>query len=230
MEDVVLGAAAASEVGQQSRDETLGMRFAGEEPSVEGDNGGRLHRLGAPSVLLAVDVGGPRVCGLVVGPQLASVLAVGSVEPAVEARAGAPPAGDHAVEDDGPRVGVRGRGCADVRADPALAPPLEVRHGPAHLGGEDHEAASVTDIREFVDHLLLLRGGSPLDICVLDLCEYEDEEIPRMKLWIRHVLMCKVQVLSLDIRRINNGWDPWLGLPLVSHENVKRLKLGCTTQ
>ncbi|XP_066335488.1 uncharacterized protein [Miscanthus floridulus] len=50
-----------------------------------------------------------------------------------------------------------------------------------------------------------------------------------MKLWIRHVLMCKVQVLSLDIRRINNGWDPWLGLgnlPLVS-QNVKRLKLGC---
>ena len=116
-----------------------------------------------------------------------------------------------------------------MRADRALAPPLEVHHGPAHLCGEDHEAASVTDIREFVDHLLLLRGGSPLDICVLDLCEYEDEEIPRMKLWIRHVLICKVQVLSLDIRRINNGWDPWLGLgnlPLVS-QNVKRLKLGC---
>jgi len=93
------------------------------------------------------------------------------------------------------------------------------------LCGEDPEAASVTDIRDFVDHLLLLRGGSPLDTCMLDLCGYEDEDIPRMKLWIRHVLMCIVQVLSLDISRLNFAWDPWLelgNLPLVS-QNLKRL-------
>jgi len=93
------------------------------------------------------------------------------------------------------------------------------------LCGEGHEAASVTELREFVYHLLLLRGGSPLDTCVLDLCGYEDEDIPRMKLLIRHVLRCKVHVLSLGIRQINGAWDPWLelgNLPLVS-QNLKRL-------
>jgi len=176
MEDVVLGAPAASEVGQQARDEALGMCFAGEglpplvscpgrdvdgrdahvvaddaEPSVEGDNGGRLRRLGAPSVLLAVDAGGPRVRGLVVGPQPASVLAVGSVEPAVDARAGAPPPGDHAVEDDGPRVGLRGVRLAQhllLRADTLHVPPPAVhraderRHRRGHLS---HEGPPVLD-------------------------------------------------------------------------------------
>ena len=95
------------------------------------------------------------------------------------------------------------------------------------LCGNGHEAASVSELREFVYHLLLLRGGSPLDTCVLDLCGYEDEDIPLMRLWIRHVLMCKVHVLSLGIRQISGAWDPWLelgNLPLVS-QNLKRLKL-----
>ncbi|CAD6253828.1 unnamed protein product [Miscanthus lutarioriparius] len=95
------------------------------------------------------------------------------------------------------------------------------------LCGNGHEAASVSELREFVYHLLLLRGGSPLDTCVLDLCGYEDEDIPLMRLWIRHVLMCKVQALSLDIGRFTIPGDPCLevgNLPLVS-QNLKRLKL-----
>lgn len=95
------------------------------------------------------------------------------------------------------------------------------------LCGNGHEAASVSELREFVYHLLLLRGCSPLHTCELDLCGYEDEDIPRMKLWIRHVLICKVQVLSLGISQNNFAWDPWLemgNLPLVSL-NLKRLKL-----
>jgi len=116
-----------------------------------------------------------------------------------------------------------------VRAGPVLAPLWKFATGLLILCGEGHEAASVREIWEFVCRLLLLRRGSPLDTCVLNLLEYEDEDIPLIEIWIRHVLMCKVQVLSLDIRQINNGWDPWFGLgnlPLVS-QNVKRLKLGC---
>ncbi|XP_066337053.1 uncharacterized protein [Miscanthus floridulus] len=48
-----------------------------------------------------------------------------------------------------------------------------------------------------------------------------------MILWIRHVLMCEVQALSLDIGRFTIPGDPCLevgNLPLVS-QNLKRLKL-----
>ncbi|GJN06850.1 hypothetical protein PR202_ga24619 [Eleusine coracana subsp. coracana] len=58
---------------------------------------------------------------------------------------------------------------------------------------------SVKAVREFVDHLLLLRGSSPLDTCKLSLSDFEEDDMSRMKLWIRHILMCKVRVLSLDI-------------------------------
>jgi hypothetical protein len=197
MEDVVLDAATAGEVGQEARDEALSMCFAGEgfpallvplpgrdvdgrdapvvaddaEPAVERDNGGRLRCLGAPLVLLAVDAGGPRVRGLVVGPQSAAVLAVGGVDPAVEARAGAPPAGDHAVEHDGPRVCLRRVRLAQhllLRAEALDVPPPAVhradkRHhrrghlgherppvlgGVEHLGGPESAAAAALAARD----------------------------------------------------------------------------------
>ncbi|KAL6626293.1 hypothetical protein ACP70R_030019 [Stipagrostis hirtigluma subsp. patula] len=94
--------------------------------------------------------------------------------------------------------------------------------------GADEPAACVKELREFVDHLLLLRGGSPLDTCELWLFEFEDDDMPRMNLWIRHILMCKVQVLSLNIHRYGPYYDdPWLQLdelPLVS-QHLRRLEL-----
>ena len=114
-----------------------------------------------------------------------------------------------------------------MRAGPVLAPLWKFATGLLILCGEGHEAASVREIWEFVCRLLLLRRGSPLDTCVLNLLEYEDEDIPLIEIWIRHVLMCKVQVLILDISRFSIAGDPCLelgNLPLVS-QNLKRLKL-----
>jgi hypothetical protein len=73
-----------------------------------------------------------------------------------------------------------------------------------------------------VDHLLLLRGGSPLDACDLSLAEFDDD-VSRLNLWIRHILMCKVRVLSLDVLRYG-GWVEFDGLTLVS-DHLKRLQL-----
>ncbi|TVU16841.1 hypothetical protein EJB05_36997, partial [Eragrostis curvula] len=64
--------------------------------------------------------------------------------------------------------------------------------------GFENEPASVKELREFVDHLLLLRGGSPLSTCELTFSNLDVGDMPRIKLWIRHLLMCKVQNLRLN--------------------------------
>ncbi|KAK3118513.1 hypothetical protein QOZ80_9BG0700610 [Eleusine coracana subsp. coracana] len=82
---------------------------------------------------------------------------------------------------------------------------------------------AVKAVREFVDHLLLLRGSSPLDTCKLSLSDFEEDDMSRMKLWIRHILMCKVRVLSLDI--VSGGCNVEVdGLTLVSN-HLKKLQL-----
>jgi hypothetical protein len=83
---------------------------------------------------------------------------------------------------------------------------------------------SVKAAREFVDHLLLLRCGSPLDTCELSLAEFnDDDDISRLNLWIRHILTCRVRVLRLDILS-HGSCVEFDGLTLIS-DHLKRLQL-----
>ncbi|CAL4981843.1 unnamed protein product [Urochloa decumbens] len=91
------------------------------------------------------------------------------------------------------------------------------------------ERASIKELREFMDHMFLLRGASPLDTCHLSLIDVDDDddELCRVNLWIRHVVMCRVQVLSLNFVF---DFECWITrfyldeLPLVS-QHLRRLEL-----
>ncbi|CAO2148743.1 unnamed protein product [Urochloa humidicola] len=87
---------------------------------------------------------------------------------------------------------------------------------------------SAEEIREFVYHLLLLRSTSRLDTFELDLHGYDDDDVPRLNLWIRHaVRRCNVRELILDINRDDQENDLFLQLdelPLVSR-HLTRLDL-----
>ncbi|TVU16838.1 hypothetical protein EJB05_36993 [Eragrostis curvula] len=87
----------------------------------------------------------------------------------------------------------------------------------------DGPAAYFKVVREFVDHLLLLRGGLPLDTCDLTLSGVDADDISRLNLWIRHILMCKVRVLSLNIL-FSGNWVELDGLTLASG-HLKKLQL-----
>ncbi|CAL4994663.1 unnamed protein product [Urochloa decumbens] len=91
------------------------------------------------------------------------------------------------------------------------------------------ERASIKELREFMDHMFLLRGASPLDTCHFSLIDVDDDddELGWVNLWIRHVLMCRVQVLSLNFKF---DFECWITrfyldeLPLVS-QYLRRLEL-----
>lgn len=90
----------------------------------------------------------------------------------------------------------------------------------------DVEQTPVKNIREFVDQVLLLRGSSPIDECDISLLYFEDEDMPSINQWIRHVIMCKVQVLTLTIFKETDD-EPWQKLderPLIS-QHLRKLKL-----
>ncbi|KAK3131864.1 hypothetical protein QOZ80_6AG0512510 [Eleusine coracana subsp. coracana] len=77
------------------------------------------------------------------------------------------------------------------------------------------------EILSFMEHLLLLRGGSQFDVFSLGFHEFEDSHVPHVKLWIRHALLCKVQELKFGC--ISRSF-PLDGLPLVSqHLRILRL-------
>uniref|UniRef100_A0A0E0R5E7 F-box domain-containing protein n=1 Tax=Oryza rufipogon TaxID=4529 RepID=A0A0E0R5E7_ORYRU len=101
------------------------------------------------------------------------------------------------------------------------------------IGGESEdwvwwrveEKPRVRDIREFVDHLLLLRGCEPLDMCELRFwSDYydDDDETRRVNLWIRHAVAS--QVRHLVVRSIAGGVFELDDLPLVSR-HLTRLEL-----
>uniref|UniRef100_A0A0E0MDL2 F-box domain-containing protein n=1 Tax=Oryza punctata TaxID=4537 RepID=A0A0E0MDL2_ORYPU len=101
------------------------------------------------------------------------------------------------------------------------------------IGGDEEETARVREIREFVDHLLLLRGCAPLDMCELkfwfDSEEDDDEDdeeskndARRVNLWIRSAVASKVRILVLN--NICNGSFELDDLPLVSR-HLTRLEL-----
>ncbi|WVZ53637.1 hypothetical protein U9M48_004549, partial [Paspalum notatum var. saurae] len=57
--------------------------------------------------------------------------------------------------------------------------------------------AKLAKIRAFMEHLLLLRTGSPLHTFELGLNAFRDGDGPRANLWVRFALLCKAQVLKL---------------------------------
>ena len=72
---------------------------------------------------------------------------------------------------------------------------------------------------KFVDYLLLLRGGLPLAKFELRFGDFSGpDDVPRMNLWLRHAVMCKVRVLTLGLHG-HSFINPRLeldDLPLVS--------------
>ncbi|TVU06084.1 hypothetical protein EJB05_49276, partial [Eragrostis curvula] len=57
----------------------------------------------------------------------------------------------------------------------------------------DNEPVSVATIRWFVDHLLLLRGASPLDRCELRIGDFFGDEEDCVNFWFRYAVACKVR-------------------------------------
>ncbi|CAO2152608.1 unnamed protein product [Urochloa humidicola] len=91
------------------------------------------------------------------------------------------------------------------------------------------EGSSVKKLREFVDHLFLLRGTSPLDTCQLRLLhlDYDSSRFSShwTHLWICHVLMCRVRKLSLNISLYSYSSRCYVKhLPLIS-QHLMRLEL-----
>ncbi|TVU26124.1 hypothetical protein EJB05_28659, partial [Eragrostis curvula] len=88
---------------------------------------------------------------------------------------------------------------------------------------DDGEPGPVKEHREFVDHLLLLRGGSPLYYtCEIKLGQFQADDMARINLWFRHAVQCKVRVLRLRI--FSNLYLPLDDLPLVA-QRLTRLEL-----
>ncbi|CAD6228849.1 unnamed protein product [Miscanthus lutarioriparius] len=89
------------------------------------------------------------------------------------------------------------------------------------------DLVSSGELREFVDHLLLLRGGAPLDSCEFLFDVRDDVDVPYVNLWIRHVIRCQVRRLMLSITRENDVRGLHFhvdNLPLVSR-HLRRLEL-----
>ncbi|CAO2145797.1 unnamed protein product [Urochloa humidicola] len=90
------------------------------------------------------------------------------------------------------------------------------------------EPVAVEDLQSFMNHLLLLRGGAPLDRCYLTFYDHRSsqDDVPHVNLWFRHLVKCKVRVLNLFLFGRSSG-EPWLelhNLPLMS-QHLARLKL-----
>ncbi|XP_066308939.1 F-box protein At5g03100-like isoform X3 [Miscanthus floridulus] len=90
------------------------------------------------------------------------------------------------------------------------------------------QQVSVEDLRSLVNHLLILRRGSPLEKCyfTFDAELISDDDVSHVNLWFRHVVTCKVHVLSLFIFGRSSG-EPRLeqdNLPLRS-QHLRRLEL-----
>ncbi|WVZ89167.1 hypothetical protein U9M48_035604, partial [Paspalum notatum var. saurae] len=90
----------------------------------------------------------------------------------------------------------------------------------------DDYLVPVKECQEFMDHVLLLRGGSPIDTCEFWFGDFQHEDVPRVNLWLRHAMLCKVRVFILCI---SEGPSPYFeldDLPLAS-QHLTRLELSC---
>ncbi|CAN6380889.1 unnamed protein product [Urochloa humidicola] len=88
----------------------------------------------------------------------------------------------------------------------------------------ESDPMSVAELRSLMNHLLLLRQGSPLDTCDLTFGGFTgDDDVPHVNLWFRQAVTCKAQALRLCAIGDSSG-DPWLelyNLPLVSQHLTK---------
>ncbi|KAL6868153.1 hypothetical protein ACP4OV_014998 [Aristida adscensionis] len=91
----------------------------------------------------------------------------------------------------------------------------------------EDEPTSVDDLREFVEHLLRLRGGSLLGTVELQIGDFGGHnDVPHVNRWFRHAIMSEVRALKLHVHK-NRYIDPWLelqDLPLISR-HLTRLEL-----
>ena len=94
-------------------------------------------------------------------------------------------------------------------------------------GGDGKFLGSVKELGEFVDNLLLSRGGAPLDTFELNFMGSSDEEFPSLSIWFRYAVTRKARFLRL---RLHNDFESFHalsklhGLPLVS-KHLARLEL-----
>ncbi|TVU26322.1 hypothetical protein EJB05_28861 [Eragrostis curvula] len=58
---------------------------------------------------------------------------------------------------------------------------------------------SIQSHRKFVDHLLLLRDRSNLEACMFQFDQHDWSDRDYVNLWMRHALLCHVQVLSVTV-------------------------------
>ncbi|TVU25716.1 hypothetical protein EJB05_28221 [Eragrostis curvula] len=91
------------------------------------------------------------------------------------------------------------------------------------------DLALVRELREFVDHLLLLRGRASIDRCefMFNVPADCDDDVPHVNLWIRHVIRCNVRLLQLSISREDHDSGLYFfvdNLPIVSR-HLTRLEL-----
>ncbi|CAL4985190.1 unnamed protein product [Urochloa decumbens] len=93
------------------------------------------------------------------------------------------------------------------------------------VGADGESPVRFGDVWEFVDHLLLFCGCSPLEECEFRFVELSDGDVPRMNLWIRHALMCKVRVLRILVHRTGAAPLKPEDLHVVS-QHLTRLNLG----
>ncbi|XP_034589846.1 putative F-box protein At1g49610 isoform X2 [Setaria viridis] len=103
------------------------------------------------------------------------------------------------------------------------------------VGGDGKFRESVKELREFVDYLLLSRGGAPLDTFELrfgnfgdfNFLGFSDEDLPSLKIWFWYVVTRKARVLRLRLHNDFEGFHalPELGgLPMAS-KHLTRLEL-----
>ncbi|CAO2152648.1 unnamed protein product [Urochloa humidicola] len=91
------------------------------------------------------------------------------------------------------------------------------RHLWRYATGLRIRSSHLSELHEFVDNLLLLRGLTRLVECEFLFDKYEDEDLPHLNLLIKHAILCKVQTLRIKSIRCE-------GLPFVS-QNLTRLDL-----
>ncbi|TVU26332.1 hypothetical protein EJB05_28872, partial [Eragrostis curvula] len=60
-------------------------------------------------------------------------------------------------------------------------------------------ASPVESLQEFMDHLLLLRDRSGLDVCMFEFGKYLSVHVSYLNLWIRHALLCQVRELDVAV-------------------------------
>jgi len=95
------------------------------------------------------------------------------------------------------------------------------------VGCDLDQSESVEDLRSLVNHLLLLRGGSPLEACYFTFYagRRSHDDVSHVNLWFRHVVqMCKVRVLTLFMFLLGEPWLELDNLPVIS-QHLRSLKL-----